>query len=70
VNAQPLFQFDELHFAHLVEVNQEGEGLKVVELQQISVDLQKSCRHSNGNPLVSSNERMGCDKLSQSAAAS
>jgi hypothetical protein len=47
-----------LHRTALVEPDKEGKGFEVVELQQRSVDLQKSRRHSNGDPLVSINERM------------
>ena len=58
VNAQPFFQFDELHYTGLIESNQKGKGFEVFELQQISVYPQKGRSHSNGDPLVSVNERM------------
>ena len=58
MNAQPLFQFDELQRTALVETNQEGKGFEVFERKQISVDLQKSGRYGDRDPLVSVYERM------------
>ena len=58
MNAEPLLEFYELHRTALVEANQEGKGLEVAELQQISVYLQKGRSHGDGYPLVPVYERM------------
>lgn len=58
MRSQPAVEFSEPHRPGLIQTGEEREGLDVIELQPVTVHLQKCCRNRHRYALVAVDEGM------------